>query len=122
MLRVRQDQIDTFHEAMLRTFLERVARHLRAMFEEDLAALDDAALDAMLRRAVAKAAHYDIQIEADVARYAEYVVFLGEHFDDHANLPWAGAILRDASLSGSEKMNRIDTIVTEVFRPNEAEP
>jgi hypothetical protein len=122
MLRIRQDQMDAFREPLLEDFVDRLARHLRAMFEDDLASLDDGQLKAMLHRVIRKAGDYGVQIEFDVARYAEYSVFLGERFDENAVMPWAGAILRDVSLSGTERMNRLDTIATEVFTTDEDEP
>jgi hypothetical protein len=62
----------------------------------------------MIHAGIVKAESYDITDEVDVERFLECMVRFGLDFDNHPQTSWAGQILQDKSLSGTEKMNQID--------------
>jgi hypothetical protein len=122
MLTLRDDQLAVFADQSLKIFHARLARHLRAMFSAELVERSDEALEALIGRVVARAAEYGISIERDVARFAEYTVFFGEGFDREPTMPWFGETLTDPVLQGTEKMDRIDTIVDDLYEQAGAAP
>ena len=105
---VRREQMQAFEQALLTTFVNRMAERLRSRFAAETAELPPADLDTMIRDGIAAAARHGVRDEADVARYLEFVVTYGPRFDVDEKTAWAGAILRRTDLSGTGKMNALD--------------
>ena len=106
---VRREQMQAFEQALLTTFVNRMADRLRDRFPAETANLRPADLEATIRAGIAAAARHGVRDEADVARYLEFVVTYGPSFDVDERTAWAGAILRRTDLSGTGKMNALDT-------------
>jgi hypothetical protein len=116
ILSIRPELLQTLEADVRERFARRLAAHLRQLFPDDLVRLDEPALLELVHAAIAKASSYGVVIEYDVARFAEYAVFYGRSFDADPMVDWAGEILRDPSISGTEKMERIDTMTREIYR------
>jgi hypothetical protein len=88
-------------------FEEGVAAHLERAYPEEVwdAAPED--LRARVHESVEKALSYGIDIEKDVSAYVDITFELGESFDTDPEQEWAGKILRDETLSGTEKIAKI---------------
>ena len=114
MLTVRQGQMDTLAESMMRRYEQRVAERLRAQFPAKLDPVSDEDLREHVRTGATKAKGYGITAESDMTRYLEYTVEYGPEFDA---TPWARRVLADEKLSGREKMDRLDGYTTYELRP-----
>ncbi|WP_164021769.1 hypothetical protein [Pyxidicoccus trucidator] len=115
MLTIRQAQFKALDELRASAFVHRLSRRLRDMFEAELQSMKDEALERLIRSGIERARTYGIEYTADIARYVEYMVFLGEDFDSNPVVGWVGDILRDGQLNGKEKMDRIDVAVRSIF-------
>jgi len=108
MLKIRQAQMDSLSEVMLGQFEDRMLRHLRAACPEETQDISEPELRSTIRAGMDSAAKYDITSEVDIRRYLECVVVYGQDFDTNPKTAWAGHILNNKTLSGTEKMNRVD--------------
>jgi hypothetical protein len=104
VLKIRKSQWDRLSHQYHEQFVAEAARHLRTRFPENLASVDDAALDGRVRQGILSARHYRINEEDDVLQFLEYLVSFGPDFADQ---PWAAEVLNDRSASGPVKMRRL---------------
>ena len=108
MFRIRRGQMVVLRDRALACVVERMAAHLRVRFPEGLAQTDEAQLRERVRQGIREAESHGVTEEYDVRRYLEYRVELGGAFGTDRGPGWANAILRDDTLSGTEKLDRID--------------
>jgi hypothetical protein len=111
---IRDAQTEELGKSYQKRFVERMLRHLRAMFAEKLADRSDEELRELIRDGIENAADYEITIEYDVSRFIEYMVIFGEDFDIDEKTYWAGNILNKSENSGTEKMNEMDYYVNAI--------
>ena len=81
--------------------------NLRSRFTEQLEAVKEPRLRALIRDGIARAKQYQVDKQRDVRRYLECVVQYGADFDTNRRTRWAGRILRTRGESGRAKMDRI---------------
>lgn len=93
MLTIRQEQMQALGRVRRLGFEDRLARHARKFFPEPCREMDDVALRGVCRRAIRRAAHYDMVAEADVARFLSLMLVFGRRFDEDPSLPWARRVL-----------------------------
>lgn len=108
MLKIRKTQMDSLSEAMLKQFEDRMVIHLRSACPEQTHDIPEPELRVTIRQGIDSAAQYNITSEVDIRRYLECVVVYGPDFDTNPKTAWAGHILNNKQLSGTEKMNRVD--------------
>jgi len=106
MLRMRREQMRAFEDYMRAQFEKRMFAHLRAAFPARLADTPDDQLRQLIHEGVERALAFGIEIEDDVRRFLEAAVVLGPGLDSNE---WAGNILHDQSLDGTEKMDRLES-------------
>src|SRR5438132_14145094 len=90
MLGIRPEQMAVLREPARAVFEDKMVVHLRSAFSSAVLGQDDAALRAMIRRMIDRAARHRVCKTHDVSRYIEYAAVHGEDFDA---LPWARPIL-----------------------------
>ena len=105
---IRQEQMDSLQAEMVSEFEGRMVVYLPQTFPDQLGATSESDLRSMIRKGIEKAESYGVVLEMDVQRYLESLVVLGSDFDEGPEHEWAGKILDDASLSGTQKMDSID--------------
>jgi len=108
VLIIRKEQWDVLSKYMVDQFVDGAVVHLRKAFPEQTKNLTEPVLRGMIRTGIEKAESYDVTDEADVERFLECMVRYGSDFDTDPETSWAGQILYDESLTGTEKMNQID--------------
>lgn len=108
MLEIRPTQIQAFEEAQWRRFVHGLAGHLRGTFADKLETLDDDGLLEFVRFCCAWAGRYGIELDCDVRRFAEFAVLYGRRMDEE--YAWIGEVLGRDDLSGTEKMDMLDTL------------
>jgi hypothetical protein len=105
---IRQEQIDAFKGHMIAEFVERMVVHLPQTFPEQLHAMPEPELHSLVHQGIEKADGYGVVLETDVQRYLECMVMLNPKFDTTPETEWAGKILNDGTLTGTQKMDSID--------------
>lgn len=108
MLKIRKAQMDSLSEARLKQFEDRMVLHLRSACPEETRETAEPDLRNTIREGMKSAAQYEITSEVDISRYLECVVVYGLDFETNPKTAWAGRILNNKELSGTEKMNRVD--------------
>lgn len=107
MLSIRKEQMQALREVARERFVKKMMTHLRRDFSEQTRELSEKELRDLVDEGMEQASEYDLEMRNDVRRYLECVAVYGPGFDTKAETAWAGRILRDNSLSGTRKMDRI---------------
>ena len=100
--------MEAFSESMRRQFEDRMVKHLLSRFPDQTSSLDQQALRDLTQWGIDRAESYEIGFQDDIQRYLEYMMVLSTDFDTNSNTLWAGDILRNKFIEGSEKIRRID--------------
>jgi len=102
--------METFSSVRIDSFVARMVRHLEDAFSEEIAShgIDKTELEPLVRRGVRDAETYGVVCEDDLELYIQCMALLGPQFDREPDLAWAGRILLQTDLTGSEKMDRIN--------------
>lgn len=106
MLTIRNEQMKALGRVRRLGFEARLARHARKFFPEPCREMDDEALQMVCRRAIRRAARYDMVAEADVARFLSLMLVFGHRFDEDPSLPWARRLLAQ-NIGPTLKSNRL---------------
>jgi hypothetical protein len=108
VLVISNDQLLIFGRYRVQEFIARMALEMTAAFPIETELLSGPALDGMILAAIEQSRLYGITLEVDVQRYVEYLFAFRADFD---TIDWAGCILRDDRLTGTQKMDSIDSYV-----------
>ena len=108
MLIIRKAQTEAMGEYLLDAFVYRMVAHLRSVCKAEARDIPDDDLRKLIRTGVDSAEQYGIEDEADVERFIEYVARFGSDFGQTPQTTWAGAIIGNIKIDGTEKMNLID--------------
>ncbi len=109
---IRNEQMDALQKSSIDNYAARVAVELRRQFPAKLTGTTNGQLRELVHQAIRRAEPYGVVSEGDVKRYAEYMVEYGPDFDRNQ---WAQPTLT-AAMSGSEKMDELDSYTTFVMR------
>lgn len=109
MLRIEPHQMALFRGEATRRFEERMTAHLRQRFPERTTSLPDERIVMAVREGRLRAESYEIVLEDDIRRFLEYFVTYGTQLDTADDARWISDILRRADLSGTQKMDVIDS-------------
>ena len=88
-------------------FVTHMIEHLSSVFPHRWSAGKE--LKRFIFEGIRKASRYGVYLEEDVGLYLELASVYGGDFDTNPQTGWAGEILNDPHLSGSEKMDRLDS-------------
>ncbi|MFN0103161.1 MAG: hypothetical protein ACKV2U_13860 [Bryobacteraceae bacterium] len=110
-MRIRPRQLDSLAAGMRSRFAKDIAEHLRDRYADRLTQVSDDSLEKLANRAIQRSARYNVTLDYDVQRYAEYMVEYGIDFDVHPQTPWASRTL-NGNETGTEKMNALDAFTT----------
>lgn len=116
MLSIRKEQMQALRKVARGRFVNEMMMHLRRQFPEQTMELSGDDLRALVEEGMNQADEYDVELRNDIRRYLECMVVHGRDFDTNEETGWAGRILRDESLSGTRKMERIADYETFVLR------
>lgn len=108
MLVIRKAQLETLEEYSLASFVQRMAKQLRSSCAAETRDISEPDLRQMISAGVERAEQFGIEDEADVERFLDYTLRFGPEFGNTSQTTWAGEILQDDGMDGSEKMNRIN--------------
>jgi hypothetical protein len=95
MFVMKKSQQAAFARAAADDFEDRMATHLRRVFPDDARTQRDQELRPLIRRGVARAARWGIELEFSICLHLHLMLHLGEAFDEDPALPWARAALED---------------------------
>ncbi|MDD5298328.1 MAG: hypothetical protein PHU46_15605 [Rhodocyclaceae bacterium] len=108
MLTVSRKQMDVLGKSMQDRFERRMVAHLRHSFPERTKTHGDEVLQNFVQAGLARCRPYGVVNELDAQRFLDYMVIYGPEFDQKPDTAWAGLILDDPNLTGTQKMDQID--------------
>ena len=107
MLQLRPEQLAAFERVEMDKFIARARRNIREFWAEESEQQDDASLDQLITRSVARCRELDADGEEDILIYINHMYALGEDFENDSLFPWVSEILQDASMDGSARMEAL---------------
>jgi|SRR4030042_868798 len=107
MLIIRQEQMEKFSQVMIKHFEDLMVDHLKDFSPEKIQTLGEAAVREVIHYGIVRAKSNDFVTEVHISKYIELMVLLGQDFDKDPDIPWAGEILRNQTISNAEKINLI---------------
>jgi hypothetical protein len=110
MLVIRNEQIDSFGDAVYKTFCRRIEARIREVWPEVCAVCDGQraeTLDTWVHTLTGRARVYGLVSERAAVRYIDTVCLLGNGFEDQARYDWARRLLLNAALPGEAKAARL---------------
>lgn len=116
MLVIRKEQMEVLSAAMRDQFEWRMVDHLRTKFPDRTQELPDDRIRLVVQNSIKKAESHGIEYEDDIRRFIEYLVIYGARLDTREETRWIGDILRREDLTGTAKMDLIDSRELQVFR------
>lgn len=118
MFKIGAEQMQAMSRLMAEEFSQQMATHLRELFPEQTAPLDEQVLLTHVRETIARASRYDVVLEGDVQRYLECAVLFGWEFDRAPECAWARSILEDANLKGAAKVDALEHYQATLLDPS----
>lgn len=107
LLQIRKEQMAALSEHLLQRFHDAMMAHLRARFPAATNVTSDSDLRRLIQEGMQHAKGHDIRLPRDVRRFLECMVVHGSKFGCDSKTAWAGEILRNRKLTGTQKMERI---------------
>jgi len=109
MIVIRKEQMKIFSQYQLDTFFETMEQSLKRKYSVETKNMARADLRELVEVGVVEAEKYGIKDENDVSRFLEYLVIYGRDFGQLPEMRWAYQFLSDPELTGSEKINQLDS-------------
>jgi hypothetical protein len=108
MLTIRKEQMELLKRHMASQFANRLVRQWRSSYPEATKSRSDAALLDDMKNAIQDAESHGITGQAEIERYAGFVMEYGASFGSSPTSRWAGAVLERSDLAGSEKLAAVE--------------
>jgi hypothetical protein len=106
-LTIRDQQLRALGEHTADTFERKLMQHLREFFPGQTAAMDEAALRAVVEYGVARAGTYGIDAKRDLCKYLNLMFVFGRDFDVDPRFPWTRQSLDNMEIGPTLKLNRL---------------
>jgi hypothetical protein len=119
MLEISLAAMEAFSAVAVRSFTDRMIRHLREFFPDECAAADDSDLRAFISSSLRQARAFDIVAEREVAEFADLLIALNPVFSTDLDMPpWAVEILARRDWDAKTRLDNIydETIGTNGLR------
>ena len=84
-----------------------MSKVLTDRFPDETARMSVDALIVLVDRGIDLASTYKILLEADVARFLELIVGLGEDFDVQSDFRWIGEILKQTEIEPAARLDMV---------------
>lgn len=114
MLVIRRQQMEKLSQYMIEQFKDRMVTHLQSTFPDQTREMEERNLRDVIQAGIKKAESYKVVIEDDVQLFLECMITYGADFDINPETAWAGEILQQEDMDGSEKMDRIDEYIRSI--------
>jgi hypothetical protein len=118
---IRPDQWQTLHATRQTALQANLMARFRELWAAQAEQLGDEAVRDWIDHAVQASRQYGLTLELDVRRYLDIMAVLGRDFDKDTRYPWASAVLADAALRPSTRIDKLSgLVVQELQRRGEA--
>lgn len=104
MLIIRREQMEVFRRAAAQRFERELLGDLRRGYPERFHEMGEEGVLLLIRETEKRGAVHGIVAERDLATLAELDLVYGAPFERHKGCEWAGALLRDQSLTPSARL------------------
>lgn len=109
MLTIRKDQIKILDNYIQKQFIIKMVTFIESNFHEELVKFSPQELSALIQEGINRASEFGIVWEDDIQRFLECMFIYGHDFGKNQKIKWAYKILREEGLTGTQKMDRIDS-------------
>jgi hypothetical protein len=117
MFKIRKEQLDALSKASLKSFEERMVKHLNTFFSPQCSALGDAKTRETIHYGIQRARAYGVTAERDVCKYIDLMFAFGRDFDKDPDYSGATEILKDESIKNpTQKINKLFETALEAVR------
>jgi hypothetical protein len=103
MLRIRQEQMQIFEQACRLRSEDKLFAHARTVWTRRAAGLSDQELRSHVQSCIERAEGFGLRTEYETSCFLDLSFAFAPDFDQAPATAWAGALLRNASLSGWTK-------------------
>jgi len=107
-MKIRAEQMETFEEAALRSFENRMVAHLQNFAPNHSKILTEDEMRVVIRHGMKQAECHQFTSERSLRIYIELMLMLGSSFDTDPQLAWAAELLNDETIKG--EVERIDRL------------
>lgn len=119
MLKISKEQMEAFQQAALKDYEDQMVEHLKKFTPKHSEVIGEPGLRRVIQLGMDRAKNYGLTNRGPVRFYIEMMFMLGSDFDTDPQLPWAGEILDDTTISDQtvradllydKAMDYIDTV------------
>ncbi len=114
-LRIHKEQMNALAAPRRAQLPRKIARFLRDECPKQVQGLDDTQLEMFALEQMHRATRLDVAVEWDVCRFCWLAALHGAQFDVECD--WAGRVLRDTSLEGTERMDLLENYQRNYIEP-----
>jgi|SRR6266850_4918821 len=107
MLKLRKEHLDAFEAQAISLFANRVVAHVKSVWPDESAELEDSVLRSLVQTAIHRAGMLGLSSEYDIVRFADLCFILAADFETNPLSIWTRGILVDKTLSPTAKLDRI---------------
>jgi hypothetical protein len=111
MIVIRREQMQGFHEAGERKFIDEAIRLMRELWPNKCASFSEMELIDLIQNRVAEAHLYGISDDQQIFRYLNILFMLGKEFPNEKDHPWAMEVLNSNDLSSEQKVGRLWSVI-----------
>jgi hypothetical protein len=104
---IKNAQLKAFSAPLLKSFYRDSEEFLRKKFPLSIQNITSYDFRNTIENGIQKAAGYNIIERTDVRYFLEYIIVLGQDFDNDPSNEWVADILGIRNLAGSEKIKRM---------------
>lgn len=108
VLIIRDAQMQAFARMVARDFEQTALAHLHQNLPDACAELGDAAVRQSIQLAIRKCAQYQFNTISETLRYLNIMYWVGFHFDEDPQCPWAQQILNNEDLEVEDKLDALE--------------
>lgn len=110
---IRPDQWQTLHATRQTALQANLMARFRELWAAQAEQLGDQAVRDWIDHAVQASGQHGLTLELDVRRYLDIMAVLGRDFDQDTRYPWASAVLADAALRPSTRIDKLSGLVVQ---------
>lgn len=107
MLKLRKEHLEAFEAQAISLFANRVLAHVKAVWPEESAELEDSVLRSLVQTAVQRAGMLGLSSEYDIVRFVDLGFILAADFETNPLSMWVRGILVDKTLLPAARLDRI---------------
>ena len=120
MLKIREEQLAALRSTLVRSFHQKLLRHVREYFREETEDRGNGELLDHIRKTLERAGTYGLRAERDLFKYINISMIYGPDFDQKEETAWMREYLNDDDVPDpSQRLHRLHEAVIHRLRREE---